>query len=285
MLDAAGALQARYDYDLYGQQTVLAETSAASFGFTGHFQHRPSGLYLTWFRAFDPRLGRWLSRDPLGEPAGLNLYAYVGNDPINLMDPLGLKDGLTTFLEVVNDGAAGFADTITFGGTKKLRKAIYGPCDYVNPKSWSYATGRVGGEIWLYYAGNAALAKGVQAYSAAKAARSAQAVAAATKVGAGGETVAYFEVGSRPTMEAAEALGDVASESGVMRGVSGVVDVAEAEAAGTASAAALAAAARYNAAWAAFRAWLAAGGCAADLATKLEAMDMLRRAFNLGFFP
>lgn len=39
---------------------------------------------------YDPRLGRWLSRDPLGEEGGLNLYAYCGNDPVNRHDPLGL---------------------------------------------------------------------------------------------------------------------------------------------------------------------------------------------------
>lgn len=37
-------------------------------------------------------LGRWLNRDPIGEEGGLNLYGYVLNDPINLIDPLGLHD-------------------------------------------------------------------------------------------------------------------------------------------------------------------------------------------------
>ena len=50
-----------------------------------------SELVLTHYRAYDPQLGRWLSADPLGEAGGLNLYGYVGNDPTNYWDPLGLE--------------------------------------------------------------------------------------------------------------------------------------------------------------------------------------------------
>ena len=48
------------------------------------------GLSLTLYRAYSADLGRWLSRDPLAEAAGLNLYAYVANNPIKYVDPLGL---------------------------------------------------------------------------------------------------------------------------------------------------------------------------------------------------
>ena len=52
--------------------------------------HAPSGLYLTKYRAYDPKDGRWLSRDPIEEAGGLNLYAYVRGNPIAYIDPLGL---------------------------------------------------------------------------------------------------------------------------------------------------------------------------------------------------
>jgi hypothetical protein len=44
------------------------------------------------FAIYDPRLGRWLSRDSLREEGGFNLYAYCGNDPVNRHDPLGLAE-------------------------------------------------------------------------------------------------------------------------------------------------------------------------------------------------
>lgn len=59
------------------------------------FLHQPSGLYLTLNRAYDPTTGRWLSRDPAGELANprLNPYAYANDNPVNLVDPLGLISG------------------------------------------------------------------------------------------------------------------------------------------------------------------------------------------------
>ena len=90
MTDGTGAVQTRYDYDPYGRRTRLTGTIDADFGFTGHYYHQPSGLHLALYRAYDADLGRWISRDPIGEDGGINIYAYVLNNPIILIDPLGL---------------------------------------------------------------------------------------------------------------------------------------------------------------------------------------------------
>lgn len=87
---ASGALAARYKYDPYGNRTLTAGTYASDVAFAGYFFHAPSGLYLTHYRAYDPRIGRWLSRDPIAEAGGINLYAYVGGEPVGMVDPLGL---------------------------------------------------------------------------------------------------------------------------------------------------------------------------------------------------
>jgi RHS repeat-associated protein len=54
----------------------------ADFGYTGFFIERAVNLDLTWYRAYDSDKGRWLSRDPLAESVGLNLFAYVLNSPM-----------------------------------------------------------------------------------------------------------------------------------------------------------------------------------------------------------
>jgi len=90
MTDQAGTVHARYAYDPYGRISKLSGDMDADFGYTGDYYHAASGLFLTEFRAYDPSIGRWLSRDPIGESGSINLYGYVGNDPLNWIDSLGL---------------------------------------------------------------------------------------------------------------------------------------------------------------------------------------------------
>ncbi|HYW03604.1 MAG TPA: RHS repeat-associated core domain-containing protein, partial [Gammaproteobacteria bacterium] len=63
-----------------------------AFAYSGMLYDAQNTLYLTLNRAYSSQLHRWLSRDPLGLSAGVNLYAYVHADPTNRVDPLGLRD-------------------------------------------------------------------------------------------------------------------------------------------------------------------------------------------------
>jgi RHS repeat-associated protein len=90
MTDATGAVRARYEYDPYGRATKLSGDKDAVFGFTGHYVHGSTGLNFAIHRAYDASLGRWVSEDPIGlRGRDLNLYGYVGNSPINAVDPTG----------------------------------------------------------------------------------------------------------------------------------------------------------------------------------------------------
>ena len=109
LTNTAGTLQARYDYDPWGRRVKLAGNKDVDFGFTGHYEHTPSGLALAPFRAYDSSLGRWLNEDPIGLLGGSNLYAYVGANPTGRLDPNGedWQSALGSFVGGLVGGAVG----------------------------------------------------------------------------------------------------------------------------------------------------------------------------------
>jgi RHS repeat-associated protein len=143
MIDSTGALRARYAYDPYGRRTKIVGDLEAGFGFTGHYFHPATGLHLALFRAYDSESGRWLNRDPIEEFGGLNLYGFVVNNPLNWVDPYGLSwtDYIPDWIDVADDYAAGYGDSLTFGLTGWLR-IRGGWNDTVDPCSMAYQAGQ-----------------------------------------------------------------------------------------------------------------------------------------------
>jgi RHS repeat-associated protein len=117
-----------------------------------------TGFYYFVRRYYDPNLQRWPNRDPIQEAGGLNLYAYVGNNPISGVDPLGLwniwnpatwgvSDGIGTSLgnslnpfdgsagwsgfslETSSEADAAFLDGINPFGNPLANAGLYDPCD------------------------------------------------------------------------------------------------------------------------------------------------------------
>jgi RHS repeat-associated protein len=95
LMNSTGELVARYLYDpfgnLVGKWGPLAD--ANRYRFSSKEVHPQSGLYYYGFRFYEPNLQRWLNQDPLGEGGGINLYGFVGNNPLNFVDPYGLAKG------------------------------------------------------------------------------------------------------------------------------------------------------------------------------------------------
>jgi len=91
---ATGSLDAEYEYDPFGVviKAVGAAANAQPFGFSTKFTDTETNLVYYGMRWYSPNVGRFITRDPINERGGSNLYAMVFNNPVSLYDYLGLDD-------------------------------------------------------------------------------------------------------------------------------------------------------------------------------------------------
>jgi len=80
-----------YAYGAYGEP-AYDNWSGSRFRYTGQIMLSEAKLYHYKARVYDPSLGMFLQTDPVGYAADLNLYAYASDDPLDLVDPLGLRN-------------------------------------------------------------------------------------------------------------------------------------------------------------------------------------------------
>jgi RHS repeat-associated protein len=85
---AGGTVTLRRSYDPWG--SPVAGVSASGWDFTGRESEPEIGLHYYRARYYDPKVGRFISEDPIGLKGGVNFYGYVNGNPTNLVDPLGL---------------------------------------------------------------------------------------------------------------------------------------------------------------------------------------------------
>jgi RHS repeat-associated protein len=109
--DSSSGALTKIGYLPYGKSA-----SAGPFGFTGQrIDLETSGLYYYRARHYSPAWGRFLQVDPIGYSGGAHLYAYVGNDPLNLIDLMGLADSPVNYGYGYGANAQRAADNFSTG--------------------------------------------------------------------------------------------------------------------------------------------------------------------------
>jgi len=116
-----GAIAAQYEYASFGE--LLRATGPLAFAnpfrFSTKYQDDDTGFLYYGYRYYDPSTGRWLSRDPLGEQGGKNVYAAFENDALSSCDALGLSTFGLTFS---SEGRA-FFDGNLLGSTRSRNQS------------------------------------------------------------------------------------------------------------------------------------------------------------------
>ena len=88
MVGTDGSVNGTTQYSPYG--SIISQSGVQPrFAYAGLYHDIADGLYLATYRAYDPATGHWLKHDPIREAGGINLYAYVMGEPINLLDTQG----------------------------------------------------------------------------------------------------------------------------------------------------------------------------------------------------
>lgn len=91
---ASGLYTAKYDNNAFGEAVSIEGGFAAAnpFRFSTKYIDIETGHLYYGYRCYAPEAGRWLSRDPIEEQGGANLYSFLGNNSISDVDPFGLED-------------------------------------------------------------------------------------------------------------------------------------------------------------------------------------------------
>ena len=124
---ATGTTDGTQRFDAWGNKATVTGAAVATYGYTGR---EPDASGLTFYRAryYDPASRRFTQRDPIGFGGGdINLYAYVGNNPVNYNDPSGLAPtgpSNSNGTSYPGNGSSGCLSQLTPGRSRPLQTPL-----------------------------------------------------------------------------------------------------------------------------------------------------------------
>ncbi|MDD4406065.1 MAG: RHS repeat-associated core domain-containing protein [Parabacteroides sp.] len=139
-----GNISAKYEYGPFGEVFCSVGDMARvnPFQFSTKYTDSETDLVYYGYRYYSPALGRWMSRDPIEEKGGLNLYGFVNNDPVNKWDRLGMVDPSECGIKVYReDFDMGLQDTFGDLGLEKEYYGLRSPFDISFGHEWIEVSG------------------------------------------------------------------------------------------------------------------------------------------------
>jgi RHS repeat-associated protein len=91
LTDSSGQVVWAADYKPFGEASVTVSTITNNLRLPGQYYDAETGLHQNFRRDYNFSGGRYIEADPIGLWAGINIYAYVRNNPLRFVDPLGLS--------------------------------------------------------------------------------------------------------------------------------------------------------------------------------------------------